>query len=643
MYHVALASLISLLGCSPMKASPTRETVLASTSGGSNTNTPPPPDGAALYASKCASCHGELATSTKRNSSVAKIAAAIASTVPAMNMPTLTLLSKEELTAIASVLSDVASSTPTPTPAPQQCGSSASLIAKSVHAHRLSNDQYSNVARDLLGITTSPGRGLPATLSKPFDNNSEFLGGTSSLMADSYWLVARDLATTAVTNNLAKIAVCVPTPMMSVADVNACVRTSIADFATLAFRRPPAPETITDLKAVYDRATATTFPLKFAQVIRAVLASPRFIFQFMELAAPESPVTVELDAYALASRISFFLWNSIPDRQLLAAAKSGALLTAAGLDEQMERMLADEKSNALASSFAAQWLDFKDIGGLTVDSSEFPGFDNTLLTSARTESVLYFDDIVKNDKSLYEVLTGEASFIDPNLGSLYGVATSGPGHKLTVLPRNQRRGMVTQASVMIATTGQSNRTIPIHRGLWVMSSLLCEAPEVPNIEIPPLPNDKGGIEYTEGQIRERLEVHRKVGPACTACHATMDPVGLAFESYNSIGGMRTQYKSDGLPVDASGEAEFVHTGGVRQRAAFSDAIDLTEKLAQDERVPACMTEHLLTYALHRSVGADEKCAVKELATLNVDRSKPISALVKAIVQSPAFRSTKGGE
>ncbi len=502
-------------------------------------------------------------------------------------------------------------------------------------AHRVSNEQYNNIARDLLFITTRPADQLPSVLYERFDNEAEALANISANHLEIYWTMAETLANEAVAKSLNKIAVCIPNNTQTAPQASTCINQSIEKFALRAFRKKPSSETLTRLRKVYDSNSAT-FNEGFSLVVRSILSSPRFLYHTVDSEQALVAGIEDLDAFEMAARLSFFLWNTMPDDQLLEVASKDQLRQPEILRQQIDRMFKDPKISGLTHSFAAQWFGVSDLRTtVQIDKKLYPAYDDSLVTSAYGETSLFFNDLVINDRPLTEVLTSQRSYLDSNLAKVYGLPDPGPGFKLVNLPTADRRGLLTQASIMMAD-GATERTVPIHRGLWVMKRLSCNEPEMPNDALRQvIEQATSGKEYTEGQIRERLAEHQRVGPSCMACHAMMDPVGLAFEKYNPIGEIRTHYR-DGLPVDSSGQMEFANETGGYTTGRFEGAVELSQKLATDARVHKCMSEHLFAYALQRRIKSDDRCQVETLAKDYVAQDKPISETIKAILLDPAF-------
>ncbi len=510
-------------------------------------------------------------------------------------------------------------------------------------AHRLSNEQYNNIARDLLGIITRPADQLPSVLYERFDNEAEALGEIAANQLDIYWSLAEKLAAEAVTKNLAKVASCIPKSGQTAAQIDNCVKQSIRDFALSAFRRMPSEETLILLKKVYD-SDATSFNSGFTLVVRAVLSSPRFLYHTVDSDSAMTAGIENLDDYEIASRLSFFLWNTMPDAELLSLAGKGQLQNPAVLSAQLTRMLANPKISALSQSFASQWFGLSDIkSSVSIDKKLYPDYDDSLVSSAYGETMRFFNEVVIKDKPLVDILSSQESYIDSNLAKVYDLPDPGEGFKLVALPPQERRGLLTQASIMMAD-GATERTVPIHRGLWVMKHLTCNEPAMPSDELRQVIEEASqGKEYTEGQIRERLAQHQRVGPSCMACHAMMDPVGLAFENYNPIGETRKIY-SDGLPVDSSGEMDFVDETGKMNRQTFAGAVELSQKLVTDVRVHKCMSEHLYAYANQRRIASADRCNVDTLARDYIGQKKSLTETIRAIVLSPSFvKVTRGAQ
>jgi len=408
-----------------------------------------------------------------------------------------------------------------------------------------------------------------------------------------------------------------------------CAREILTRFATRAFRRPARPEEVERLSRLVELAIrdGETFESGIALAMQAVLVSPHFLFR-VELDSGGEGDVVPLDDYALASRLSYFLWSSMPDKELYARAADGTLNDDNVLAAQVRRMLADEKSQALVDNFATQWLQIRNLENITPDPKRFPQFDERLRADMRRETELYFAAIVREDRSVLELLDSDYTFLNGRLAQHYGIkGVRGEEFQRVTLAgqaRLQRGGILTQASVL-AVTSNPIRTSPVKRGKWIMETILGTPPPPPPPDVELLV--EGAAAEESGTLRERLEQHRS-DPNCAICHARMDALGFGFENYDAIGTWR---KRDGkFAIDSSATLP----GGQQ----FDGPAALKALFAADNRdFVHCLTDKMYTYALGRGLDFADQCAVDQVAETLVEHDYKFSSLVTAIVQSDLFR------
>ncbi len=421
----------------------------------------------------------------------------------------------------------------------------------------------------------------------------------------------------------ARIMVCEPDP----AAPETCLRDVIAQFGRRAFRKPLATAEVdallalaTDaLEAGDDLESATRLPL------RAMLVSPQFLFR---VEADEDPASLEphaLSDHELASRLSYFLWSSMPDETLLALADDGELGDPAVLRAQVARMLQDDKASALVDNFVGQWLFIRAIDDHEPDYAVFPEFDEELRTAMRAETVRYVSEFVAGNESMNHLLDADFTFVNERLASHYGMTgITGDALQRVTLEGENRRGLITQGSVLMVTS-YATRTSPVKRGKWVLEQLLCSEPAPPPPNVPALAKE----DMPSGSLRERMEAHR-ANPVCASCHTVMDPIGFGLESYDGIG--RFRETDQGFDIDPSGEL-----GGV----AFDGALELTSLLTEDPRLPHCMAEQLLTYALGRGIERFDNDDLEAITAAFIADGQLFPKLVEHIVLSDAFRMRRG--
>jgi hypothetical protein len=410
----------------------------------------------------------------------------------------------------------------------------------------------------------------------------------------------------------------------------ACVRRIVTDLATRAFRRPVTAREMSKYVDLVYRAQEQegSFEEGLAVGIQALLVSPDFLFRIeRDRPAPAGVTALKISQHELASRLSYFLWSSMPDRELRRLADAGTLRTPAVLAAQVRRMLQDPKSRALSENFAGQWLQFRALESVTRDRERFPEFEDYLRLSMRHETELFFDYVVRQDRSILDFLDGRYSFLNERLARHYGVSgVSGPEFRRVDLSGLPRGGVLTQGSVLTVSS-YSTRTSPVLRGKWILENLLDAAPPPPPADVPNL--DETGI-GTSASVRTQLEEHRK-NPTCASCHRRMDPLGFGLENFDAVGKWRTM---DGkLPIDSTGQLPDGRT--------FQGPDELRTILTADrDQFARALTSKLLTYALGRGLERYDDRTVKLIATRLPARQYRFSALVLEIVNSLPFQSRR---
>lgn len=492
---------------------------------------------------------------------------------------------------------------------------------------RLSNPEYDNTVRDLLGTQQHLAANFVAEDAAGFDNVASALGVTPSQF-ESYFNAADTLVTEAFASDDKRKAIASCTP--SGTDGGACLDTFFADFGLRAFRRPLSADEKTALRAAYGRARmlgeSETDALK--HVVSAMLASAPFLFR-MELAETTSKPDASrpLDGYALAARLSYFVWSTLPDKELLRVAADGSLLNDATLQTQLKRLLDDKRSTAFVDNFASQWLGLRALSQHKVLTDSFPDFDDALRNAMIQEARSYFTAFLTEERPLNDFLRSNVHFVDARLAKHYGVtAPTGTGFTRSDTPIGDRRGYPGLAA-FLTLSSFAQRTSPTLRAKWILEQLLCSAvpPPPPNVVADLDAEDKANAAAAIENVRERLELHRS-DPKCAGCHAALDPIGLGLESFDGIGKSRTRY-ANGDPVDTHGELP----GG----QSFDGPVELSEVLASDPRFMRCATQKLLTYALGRAMEREGS-----LVDATLERAKAkgtLRALIEAVVLSDAFR------
>jgi hypothetical protein len=431
------------------------------------------------------------------------------------------------------------------------------------------------------------------------------------------------------TPSRARILVCRPAAQREEA---ACARRILSTIARRAYRRPVTDSDLALLMDFYQKGRQNngSFETGVEMGLRRVLADPEFVFRF-ERDPADLPIgaTHRITDLELASRLSFFLWSSIPDEELLATAERGRLKDPAVLRQQVQRMLKDPKSQALIRNFAGQWLFLRELRNRQPDLLLFPDFDDNLRQAFYRETELLFDSIVREDRSIFDILNADYTFVNERLAKHYGIPNIyGTDFRRVAVPSSARRGILGHASFLTITSAP-NRTSPVTRGAWILENLLGSPPPQPPPNVPPFPEATTGqgIKPVVTTVRERMEQHRANQP-CKGCHQIMDPIGLSLENFDGIGRWRTQ--DLGSRIDTKGQlVDGTTIDGVESlRAALlrsSDAFGQT------------LTEKLMMYATGRAAHYTDMPAIRAIAHEAARNDNRFSALVTAIVSSDPFQ------
>lgn len=486
---------------------------------------------------------------------------------------------------------------------------------------RLTRDEYNNTVRDLLSDASAP--------AAKFADDVRGEGGfyspnrVSGVETSAYRDAAESLAAAAVqrTPSLAACASGEP----------ACADAFIESFGRKAFRRPVTPAEQQSLKALYTKVRAE--PLKAPHkeaiqiLISAMLQAPQFLYHWESNsgARERDGSLVKLDGFELASRLSYFLWSSMPDDELLAAAEDGALATEGEVAKQAARLLADKRAASTVSSFFAQLLDLERVPALTKDQGAYPTFNKELAQSMVDETQAFVHFAVLEDGQYETLLTSPASFVNADLAKLYGKeGVAGTQLRKTDLNSQQRFGLLTQGA-FLAGHANTYETSPVLRGKLVLTRLLCET-------VPPPPPDADtslGTPQANQQTRERYETH-STNPACAGCHKTMDPLGFAFESYDGIGRFRTM--DAGRPVRTDGTASLA-TGDIE----FKDAKELVKQIVQSPQGLGCMATQWLRFGLGRADGEDDEGSLERAVAAFKESEGHFHELFLSLAKSKTFR------
>jgi cytochrome c551/c552 len=403
----------------------------------------------------------------------------------------------------------------------------------------------------------------------------------------------------------------------------ACARRVLSNLARRAYRRPVTNEDMAPIVALYEAGRKQgSFDAGIENGLRLILANPKFLFRTET--APASGVARVSDV-ELASRLSFFLWSSIPDEELLTLATKGTLSQPAVLERQVRRMLADPRSRALVDNFASQWLLLRNLRGHIPTPGDFPNFDNELRQAFRQETELFFESIVREDRSLIDLINADYTFVNERLARHYGISgVHGSYFRKVVLKNEERRGLLGQGSVLTVTS-YPNRTSPVLRGKYILDNIFGTPPPAPPADVPDLQENHPGEEARS--LRARLEAHR-ASPTCASCHRVMDPLGLALENFNGIGEWRV--KEPGGAIDPNGQ--LADGSKVDGPVALRKAI-----LKRPELFVRTVTQKLMTYGLGRGMEHSDMPVVRGIASGSAAQNYRFSSVVLGIVKSVPFQ------
>lgn len=426
-------------------------------------------------------------------------------------------------------------------------------------------------------------------------------------------------------------------------------RQILTRFLTRAYRRPATPDEVNRLVNLTMQVLGegAAWEVAMQRVMMTALCSPKFLFRLELDDRPESPEPRAIDEYQLASRMSYFLWSSMPDDELFSLAAKGELT--ANIEAQVRRMLADPKSSALVDNFAMQWLQLKRLKTIAPDPKLFPTFNDQLRAAMIKETELFFDAIIREDRSIIDLVDADFTFLNRPLAQHYGLESllskpEGDGERRrgrgrgnadrefqrVVLQDKLRGGLLTQASVLTVTSNPT-RTSPVKRGRWILEQILGSPPPPPPPNVPELA--EGDKAQLTGSLRQRMEQHR-ANPACANCHAKMDPLGFGFENYNAIGGFRD--KDGDFPIETGG----VLPGG----KTFQGPVELKSILKEQRaKVGRNLTEKLMIYALGRGLEYYDRRSIKKIEEQLEKNDYKFSTLAVEIVKSDPFRMRRGSD
>jgi hypothetical protein len=404
-------------------------------------------------------------------------------------------------------------------------------------------------------------------------------------------------------------------------------RQIIQKLARKAYRRPVNEGDITPLMAFFDAGKETGgFDAGIEAALSAILVNPNFIFRIEhDPAGMESGTPYEVNQIEFASRLSFFLWGSLPDDELLSLAESGELRKPDVLESQVMRMLGDARSSSLTELFAGQWLYLRNIDSVIPDLRLFPDFDENLRKAMRRETELLFEHVMREDKSVLELISADYTFLNERIARHYSLpGIHGDRFRKVKLDESGSRGGILRHASILSVTSYANRTSPVIRGAWILENIIGAPPPPPP---PDVPNLEDVVISEDMPLRERLAAHRE-NPSCAGCHELMDPIGFALEAFDAVGQVR--YLENGIPVDASGR--------VADGSTFAGVADLEDYIVKyPENFVRTMTEKLLTYGLGRGIEYYDMPAIREIVRKSRENDYQFSSLVLGVIQSQPFQ------
>ena len=409
------------------------------------------------------------------------------------------------------------------------------------------------------------------------------------------------------------------------ADEEPCARKILSTLARRAYRRPVSDEELVPLLNLYRNGNSGGFEAGIRTALQGVLVDPDFLFRVEGDRANSKTDSIHpVNDFELASRLSFFLWSSIPDDELLNVAAQGRLEEPAVLEDQVRRMLRDPRSKALVENFAGQWLYLRNLPTKFPDPGVYPNFDENLRQALEQETQLFFDSIIREDHSIVDLLDADYTFVNERLALHYGIPNiHGSQFRRVTLHDENRRGLLGKGSILMVTS-YATRTAPTLRGKWLLENILGTPPPPPPANVPSLKEDRNANALT---MRQRMEQHR-ANPACASCHKLMDPLGFALENFDAIGRWRTTQGN--TPIDASGE---LPDGTKFQGPSELRRVLLTKR----EQFVGTVTEKLLTYALGRGVEYFDMPAIRKIVRDAASSDYRFSAIVLGIAKSTPFR------
>jgi len=505
-----------------------------------------------------------------------------------------------------------------------------SLCVVDTPIRRLTGFEYNRTVRDLLGDTSNPADVLPPEEEVAGFNNQAAALTSSDLLIEQYMKVAEDVSERAVGNMGALVPDCDP----DLDGNDACASSFIEDFGKRAFRRPLSQTEIERFKSVFDWAIADADLGRFEDgievVLQAMLQSPSFLYR-PELGdgTPIEGDVVPFTSWEMATKLSYMLWNTMPDDALFVAAEADELRTKEQVAAQATRMLEDEKARDLVRNFHTQWLQLTHLDSVTKDTAVYPAYQSSLRGLWKEEIQTFVEQVIlEGDGSLESLLTANYSFMNEELAGFYGDdvldSVSGSEFRQVQVDPERRAGFLTSAGLM-ATHANANQSSPVFRGKFVREQLMCNTLPLPPNDLVIEPPQLDPTKTTKEQFEEI-----GANPACAGCHTLMNPIGFIFEHYDGIGQWRDQ--QNGKSIDATGEV--VQTDDID--GDYDGAVELASALAGSTQVRECVSSQWFRFAYNRTVTAEDSCSVEQLNDVFRSSGFNIKALLVALTQTNAF-------
>jgi len=509
-------------------------------------------------------------------------------------------------------------------------GVAKSLCVVDTPIRRLTRFEYNRTVRDLLGDTSNPADVLPPEEEVAGFNNQAAALTSSDLLIEQYMKVAEDVSARAVGNIAALVPDCNPT----LDGEDTCGLSFIEDFGKRAFRRPLSQSERDRFKSVFDWAVNDADLGRFEDgiqvVIEAMLQSPSFLYR-PEL-GEETPIegdVVPFTSWEMATKLSYMLWNSMPDSELFAVAEADELRTKEQIAAQATRMLEDEKARDLIRNFHTQWLLLTHLDSVSKDTGVYPAYDDALRPLWKEEIQTFVEHVIlEGDGSLRTLLTADYSFMNEELASFYGTdvldSVTGPEFRQVQLDPDSRAGFLTSAGLM-ATHANANQSSPVFRGKFVREQLMCNTLPPPPADLVIEPPELDPNKTTKEQFEEI-----GANPACAGCHTLMNPIGFIFEHYDGVGQWRDQ--QNGKDIDATGEV--VQTDDID--GIYDGAVELADALAGSTQVQECVSSQWFRFAYNRTVTQEDSCSVEQLNDVFRSSGFNIKGLLVTLTQTNAF-------